>query len=220
MLYQRNLKLLFQRLKYHLCNLRWMSLIPIFLIYGVILPLCLFAFHTQKPMTAYFSFSSYTQLFVPALSVFWILFTLREYLEANGNEVLFLYHRKNVAQDTLCLFVLFLFFLLPFYYVASFMFPTVHWDLVKMVLICIFCLGAVYALTFLTRSFVLTWMVLLIYIFFGLMINGNKTNFPFYYSLQTVTASTCKKFYLPLAGIGVVLFILGFWRCRKNIVYR
>jgi len=94
------------RLRYQLVNLHGMLPVPVFVLYCVVAPLCVMEYYA-KP-SGFYDFLSYSQIFIPLLSVWWVLFVLREYLEADGNEVLFLCNKNRFLPESVCLFLLYL----------------------------------------------------------------------------------------------------------------
>lgn len=164
----------------------------------------------------YINILEYTQMLVPFLSVWIILFVFREYLESNGNEVLFIYNNKIKLID---MFLLFLFFIINLFVIYVFyiiLFHNMFIEFAKMLCICFFYFGVTYSLLFATKSIPVTLMVLLIYTLYTLFYRIPNSIFN-YYSTQAVSVELLISKYIPLfifgigfTGLGVALNKLRF----------
>lgn len=143
------------------------------------------------------------------LSVWWVIFGVREYFEADGCEVLFLHNRRGFLPDAILFYLLFAVSAAPFYIIMNAVAGISLFAFLRLLLSGIFCFGLVYFLMFLTHSTAITLMTLFIYSLGGMLIYRSHPIFPFCYDLNSATAENCLEFYLPLALIGILLIAAG-----------
>lgn len=153
------------------------------------------------------------------LSVWWVIFGVREYFEADGCEVLFLHNRRGFLPDAISFYLLFAVSAAPFYIIMNAVAGISLFAFLRLLLSGIFCFGLVYFLMFLTHSTAITLMTLFIYSLGGMLIYRSHPIFPFCYDLNNATAENCLEFYLPLALIGVLLIAAGQIVISKNTRY-
>lgn len=220
MLYQQYIKSLLQRIKYQLLNLHKLAYVPIFLVYAVVLSLFLMNFYTQTQNVTELAFLNYTQILIPLASIWCPLFVLKEYLESDGNELLQLYGRRQFLIESACIFTLFMLIIFPLYASVHILINLALWEYLKMILSCVFCFGLMYFLAFSTRALALTLMGILLYIIFQIILYRDRVIFPFYYSLNAVSAAEIPRYYLPLALVGLFFLFLGNKFSKKNIRYQ
>ena len=179
--------------------------VPIAAIYVLALPLCIVQSRNGNAEELRSFVSQFSQGVFSVLSVWWVIFGVREYFEADGCEVLFLHNRRGFLPDAILFYLLFAVSAAPFYII--------------MLLSGIFCFGLVYFLMFLTHSTAITLMTLFIYSLGGMLIYRSHPIFPFCYDLNNATAENCLEFYLPLALIGILLIAAGQIVISKNTRY-
>lgn len=206
---QRNMKLLLQRQKYLVKNMGALMPVPIAAIYVLALPLCIVQSRNGNAEELRSFVSQFSQGVFSVLSVWWVIFGVREYFEADGCEVLFLHNRRGFLPDAILFYLLFAVSAAPFYIIMNAVAGISLFALLRLLLSGIFCFGLVYFLMFLTHSTAITLMTLFIYSLGGMLIYRSHPIFPFCYDLNNATAENCLEFYLPLALIGVLLIVAG-----------
>ena len=216
---QRNMKLLLQRQKYLIKNMGALMPVPIAAIYVLALPLCIVQSRNGNAEELRSFVSQFSQGVFSVLSVWWVIFGVREYFEADGCEVLFLHNRRGFLPDAISFYLLFAVSAVPFYIIMNAVVGISLFALLRLLLSGIFCFGLVYFLMFLTHSTAITLMTLFIYSLGGMLIYRSHPIFPFCYDLNNATAENCLEFYLPLALIGVFLIAAGQIVISKNTRY-
>ena len=98
---QRNMKLLLQRQKYLIKNMGALMPVPIAAIYVLALPLCIVQSRNGNAEELRSFVSQFSQGVFSVLSVWWVIFGVREYFEADGCEVLFLHNRRGFLPDAI-----------------------------------------------------------------------------------------------------------------------
>ena len=178
--------------------------VPIAAIYVLALPLCIVQSRNGNAEELRSFVSQFSQGVFSVLSVWWVIFGVREYFEADGCEVLYLLFAVSAA---------------PFYIIMNAVAGISLFALLRLLLSGIFCFGLVYFLMFLTHSTAITLMTLFIYSLGGMLIYRSHPIFPFCYDLNNATAENCLEFYLPLALIGILLIAAGEIVISKNTRY-
>lgn len=203
------MKLLLQRQKYLIKNMGALMPVPIAAIYVLALPLCIVQSRNGNAEELRSFVSQFSQGVFSVISVWWVIFGVREYFEADGCEVLFLHNRCGFLPDAILFYLLFAVSAAPFYIIMNAVAGISLFAFLRLLLSGISCFGLVYFLMFLTHSTAITLMTLFIYSLGGMLIYRSHPIFPFCYDLNSATAKNCLQFYLPLALIGVLLIAAG-----------
>lgn len=183
--------------------------VPIAAIYVLALPLRIVQSRNGNAEELCSFVAQFSQGVFAVLSVWWVIFGVREYFEADGCEVLFLHNRRGFLPDAILFYLLFAVSAAPFYIIMNAVAGISLFVFLRLLLSGIFCFGLVYFLMFLTHSTAITLMTLFIYSLGGMLIYRSHPIFPFCYDLNSATAENCLEFYLPLALIGILLIAAG-----------
>lgn len=206
------LSLFVTRQYFHLKSIRLLAWVPVALL-NAILPAFIFLNYNQFGATAETlrNLLQIAMLLLPPFSVWWNIFVLREYLEADGNDVLFVCSHPCKVWDAGCLFLLYVLNMGLWFGVLAGMLPEmrVGLELLRLLCACVFYFGLVYFLLFFTHSVTITLMAALIYTLANFISNVSNVFFPFYYSPQPVETEQWFTVYLPLALCGLVLTCAG-----------
>ncbi len=215
---QKYLNRIFKLSGYFLANQRLMVFVPPVAVYGFVATLCGYSALTNEIAEAFAHFLFFTRLIFPIFSIWWIMLSAREILEADGKEVLRMFFDSKLLWIICCLFIMFFILVLPFYCAMSLTFDSVFTELLQLFMSCVFILGFAWILIFSTKSIVMTWMALILYSFAGFLVNTytNTATFPFYFNLIPADFNIFGNFYIPLMIVGVVMFFIGELLRRKR----
>ena len=145
--------------------------VPIAAIYVLALPLCIVQSRNGNAEELRSFVSQFSQGVFSVLSVWWVIFGVREYFEADGCEVLFLHNRRGFLPDAILFYLLFAVSAAPFYIIMNAVAGISLFALLRLLLSGIFCFGLVYFLMFLTHSTAITLMTLFIYSLGGMLMS-------------------------------------------------
>lgn len=205
------LGLLFQRCYWNLKSLKLLFWIPVIVV-NLVLPALNYVCYRQNGVGAYMQVDIVEKalLLLPFLSVWWVIFVLREYVEADGSEVLYVCRSRIKLVDALCPFLLYLFNITLLYSVYIAIFPDVMpLEYARMLCICAFFFGLTYFLVYFTKSITITLLVNLVYYIVSELVPMRQPVFPVYKVNGDVTPELFYKLYLPLLAAGVLLGTAG-----------
>jgi hypothetical protein len=138
------------------------------------------------------------------------MFALRDYIEGDGNELLFSNPNRNKIIDMLCLFlfsILNILIIFLFYYLLM---PDTKYEVVRIISICVFYFAIVYCISFLTKSTTIVLMLVIALTTVNVYLGGRvKTNIFINYSIEHLTLKSFINIYLPIVIIGFVLLVIG-----------
>lgn len=219
MLTQRNMKLVFQRLYFHLKNLHWNFYIPL-LIADAFLPfICLIAYMGEKtrPLFA-MTVMQFSLIILPICSIWWVVFINKDYIEGLGNELLFVCKNKIKAFDTFIAFVLFFamsIFQFAFYIKAD---SSLRYEPIKLFCICFFFYCLVQFLTYLTKSIPITLLIVLVYAVGNPIVaySIDAVYFPMFYDITPLTKESAKVCSLPMVIVGMILLMISILFNKKK----
>ena len=210
-------------------NIRFHFWIPI-LSAWLFIPLTVLLCEQISPTGNLTDASGFIQMFHPFLSIWWIVFVFRQYVDGSGREILHMYRKSQFLQ---CVFMQMLFLLvtgLP-YFVLSFFYPNTGLEFLR-IGVESFCLSSsAYCILFVSRSSTAAILINLIYVaitwsskFDISRLIGNPENWIVKYDVlsylnifsvwKEVTAVPKSKFIVTLVA-GLLLLAVGGWKNRN-----
>ncbi len=181
------------------------------------------------PLKTYFNYGSgekleqhlllLTQFFMPLFSVWWVVFTLREYLESDGNELFFTGGKKVILKELLMVFLLAMGNILLLFVIYFFLQPNFSIECARIISVCVFYFGLTYGIAFFVKSVSVILLSLLLYTLLNFTIPIQELVFPFYMSRQLLTIEDFIIVCLPLLLIGILLSVIGFCANKKLTSY-
>lgn len=210
MLFKKHLALTFIRLK-TTGKARFVPLIGLFIVLPAILVMNYLSLHEVDTLASVMEVTQ--DILVPLLSIWWVLMVLREYIESDGNELLYVYAGKTQAGTVVTLLVLYLVCAAFLMFGCALVHPFMLLEFFEVALNCILYVGVSYFLVFLTRSVALTFIPPLLYT--GLIfVDINLIGFG-----PEITWTSILTNCVPRGLLGVVFFLLGWVLNRKHLRY-
>lgn len=207
------------RIFLHLKNLGISFFVPL-IIMDVVIPILNYLVYAHYGIgdRLYTSILQYSLWFMPLASVWWPIFTMRDYIEGDGSELLYVNQNSSRLLDTAYLFIISLLNILIIFAVYTRSMPHMKYEFLRVLCVCILYFGIVYAVGFLTKSTTLTILLSVLYALVSLYLEkGKDTNILIYVSTETLTEKVFVSDYLPLAAIGLGLAILGVFLNRRKL---
>ena len=213
--------MIWRRIALHLKCLRFFSFVPLIVLF-VISPLTFIPLlNHYGPSDALYSFLlEYTQTVFPFFSVWWIIFISREYIESDGNELLFVFKPRTLLREYLILFAAYLLCALVLYLLLLSVFPTALLEYFRLICICLVYFGISYVLMYTTSSVPLTVLITLAYSLMAMAVPSEQVNAVFYLSLRRFDGDILKTVCIPQLIIACVLIALGCFLNKKYVRYR
>lgn len=159
-------------------------------------------------------------MFIPVFAAWWPLFILKEYVEADGNELLALFDKHWQEILFVCVNFIYILNVSVLFVVYTHLFEELKIFYVWLVILCIFYASLAWMISLLTRSTTLALMVVLIYTLINQLINNNRV-ICLLYTTTTIEETTraWQLVYAPLAGLSAVFILLGYILKRKKRIY-
>ena len=209
---EKHMKNIIQRAYLHLKQLSVLAVIPFIFINAVLPVVCVcicISYYESAPSLAIQKIGENMMLFIPLFSPWLSIFTAKEYLEGEGNELLFIKQKYKYA-DLLLPFLLFFVDSLVIVSVISSVFPSLRLLSVWILIVCIFMFNFSYLIMFAFSSVTAAIMVHLLYFVANLSLSAKVNIFPFYLSsLGYDFLSEFKFVYLPMIIAAIICFISG-----------
>lgn len=108
------------------------------------------------------TFTKMTQLFLPFFSAWWGILALRSFVEADGNEILFI-NNKYTMLIFLWAFIFYVISIAPLYLVFGLPFENIWFEFAKVLIECILFNSIAYFLLFTAQSSAISFAALAIY---------------------------------------------------------
>lgn len=222
MRFKRYVKNLFFRSFLHLKSIGVLAFIPLIVI-NVILPLLTYLVYRQygKSSRLEISIQEYSQWLLPLACVWWPMFVMKEYIEGDGKELLYINKPCNKLLDLFLLFAVSTLNVSLIFLGYTFLIPYMKYEYLRIVVICFLYFSMVYAIGFTTNSSALTVLSVVLYtltnIYYG---RGQNKNIFIYLSTQRLTVKSFISNYVPLLVIGIVLIIFGIILNKKRRAFK
>lgn len=222
MLVKRNIALTFQRMYFHLKNLHWNFFIPI-LIADIFLPFISLITYMNERTRIDFAYTvmSFSLILIPFCSVWWAIFINRDYIEGQGNELLFVCKNKIKTLDTFLPYILFFAFsIIQFAFYAK-VDSELKYEPIKLLCICFFYYCLVQFMVFLSKSISITLLIVLCYTIANpiLALTANGAVFPIYYDLMPLGEESFFHIYFPLLLTGCILLIISILLNKRSLKF-
>lgn len=222
MLTQGNIRLVLQRLYFHLKNLHWNFFIPI-AVADIFLPfICLISYMSERTRPFFaMTVMQFSLIIIPVCSIWWAVFINRDYIEGLGNELLFVCKNKIKTPDTLIAFILFFavsIIQFAFYIKAD---SSLKYEPVKLFCVCLFYYCFVQFLTYLTKSIPITLLMVLVYTIGNPMIAYSIDGlfFPIFYDVTPLTMESAKASFVPMVIVGIILLFISIVLNKKRLKF-
>lgn len=159
------------------------------------------------------------QTLMPLFSIWWSLFLLRDYVEADGRELLHIAVRKRALREAVKPFLLAMADILLVLGLGSFLAPVLIFEVVRILPACIFLFGLSYCLVYLLRSISMALFGVILYTLVNWFAPANISVFPLYMSNDPLEPGQLLTLCLPLIAAGFALTLLGVLCNRKFFDY-
>ncbi|MDE6863770.1 MAG: hypothetical protein K2J41_05205 [Eubacterium sp.] len=161
----------------------------------------------------------FSLIIIPICSIWWVIFINRDYIEGQGNELLFVCKNKIKTMDTFIAFILFFFVSIiqfAFYIQAD---SSLKYEPVKLFCVCLFFYCFVQFLTYLTKSIPITLLMVLVYTIANPMIaySIDGAVFPIFYDVTPLTMESAKASFMPMVLAGVVLLLISVYFNKRKL---
>lgn len=195
---------------YLIRNIGLLRFVPILMLDAVALAMIALSASSRTDMWEIENdFLMISQYIFPLFSVWWSVFILREFIEADGNEVFFAAGMSNV------MFYAFKPFLLLLGNVAVLMAVCtvidVHFaiEFARIFSTCIFYFGLVYFVSMCFKSTAIALFSVIIYTILCAVIRTMDVKFPLFMSFAVLEPDDLLTLCLPLSIAGIVLVLIG-----------
>lgn len=194
-------------LKYLLKNIGTLRFIP-FIIINILVPL-LILINLLNPKNLEANMLIITQYFLPFFSVWLSLFTMKEFIEADGKEIYYMAGRINILKEIIKFFIISLLNILIILAVSFIFVPVLVIETIRIVCSCIFYFSLAYFVSMLSKSTSISLLILILYTLVNVILKSHIIRFPLYCSTNIISYNDILKVFLPLFIVSVILIALG-----------
>lgn len=202
--------LLLRRSILHLKSIGKHAYVPI-IIADIVFPATIYMFSLQTGYTQelYRYIVEYSLFLFPISSIWWPIFILREYLEADGNELLFVNKYRIKIADIIVVFLAFMLNAWIQFIVFTIIFSSMQFEFLRLLCSCIMYLGMSYLIAFSFKSITLTLMTMLIYTLVIITQANEGYNFVFFITNEPISIDTVFEICIPQMCAGLLFLAFG-----------
>ena len=156
-----------------------------------------------------------TEKYLPIMSVWWTIFIFREYIEGDGNEILYCIGQmgKIKAPKIIFIFIWYIIHVGILFLVYSIFWDNILLEYIKTVIQCFFFSSVMYMLIYTLKSTTISFMILLIYELFAIFINTDIVNYiSIYENGNKITPYIISAKYMPILILSIGFFIIGIYK--------
>lgn len=205
-------------------NLRFFYFIPVIinLLYMPFMSFLMYQSYYDNIDIYYRIMSNQFNLFLPIASVWWSVFTLKEFIESDGNEVLYLYCKPlYILKMQLLVFSIYGLHLVVFMLGFNLFFDGFYFVIVQLLVSSFALCSFVYFVSFALKS---TGVALLLSIVYSMFLNVFDLDkklvvisiFP--QTTQITKSSLLNVFFVFV--LGVIMYLLGLLISKNKLVYK
>lgn len=153
----------------------------------------------------------------PLLSVWWLLFVMREYIEGEGCEVLYVCRARNKLPEAFGVFLMYLADICIVYIFYIQFDDTMKRSFCALLCVCTMLFGLVYLLLQATKIMTVPLLAVMMYCMASILFVKTKDVFLLYNIRAIPTWEIIKSNYLPMLVVGFVLLLFGVLISRKRV---
>lgn len=210
-----NLKLMYLSMK----NLKVYYFIPLIFLYIVIPILDIGLINMSGNIeNAYLSIFAEAEKYIPILSLWWTTFIFKEYIDGDGNEVLYCIEssRKLKIYHIALIFIWYIIHVSILFLVYSIFWDNVFLEFSKTVIQCFFFTSLVYMLIYTLKSTTISFMLLLIYELMSLFINSKFINYiSIFQKEEEILLQNITTKYSIYFLVGTLFLIIGMYKNKR-----
>jgi hypothetical protein len=217
-----NLSVLITRTKLQLKSIRLLVWLPIITINIVFPALVLFDYFRFIEQPSFFEerVRILGWMILPVSTIWWSVFAWKECMEANGNELLFLYGNRIKLWDGLRLWLFLLLNMSVVYCVILLVLPQLKLLFIWLLLTSLFYFALSYFISFVSKSTTITLMTCLVYHLANLTVPMTNPIPLLFYSANGHGADEFTMVFLPMCMMSVILIALGLIFNHKALKFR
>lgn len=150
-----------------------------------------------------------SQFFFPVFSVWWSVFILREFTDANGSELIYTICRRSLLAYILLPFLILLLNIAVILGICTAFCSIFIWEFIRIICVCVFYFGLIYSVSMFSRSTSVSLFSIIIYTLVCTVFRGEKPSFPLYMSQWIIDSDDIFKVCIPLLIFGIILVAAG-----------
>lgn len=150
-----------------------------------------------------------SQFFFPVFSIWWPVFILREFTDANGSELIYTICRKSLLAYIMQPFLILLFNVVALCGICTAFCSVFVWEFARIISVCIFYFGLIYCVSMFSRSTSISLFTIIIYTLACMVFRGEEPSFPLYMSQWIIQKSHILNVCVPLLICAVILIAAG-----------
>ncbi len=166
-------------------------------------------FGRETPEETVLDFLLVSQFFFPVFSIWWSVFILREFTDANGSELIYTICHRSLLAYIIKPFLILLLNVAALLGICTAFCNIFIWEFARILSVCIFYFGMIYCVSMFSRSTSISLFAIIIYTLVCMVFRGEEPSFPLYMSQWMIQADSILKVCLPLLIFGIILVVAG-----------
>ncbi|MBZ9637734.1 ABC transporter permease [Clostridium sp. FP1] len=167
---------------------------------------------------AYVLVFSEAEKYIPILSLWWIIFVFKEYIEEDGNEILYCIEDSGKVKihHISLLFAWYIIHVSVLFLIYSLFWDNVFLEFIKTVIQCFFFTSVAYMLMYTLKSTTISFMFLLIYELLSIFINSKSFNYiSIFENGEKISLQAIITKYSVFFIVGILFLIIGVYKNKK-----
>lgn len=139
---------------------------------------------------------------------------LQKYIESPGNELFYVYER-NQLFNSIAVTLIYILSVTPLHIVFIKGYSDYYLEFIRVIIVCLFLNAFVYMFMYICKSSIFTSLVCVIYVMGNFITNSNDKRIYRYVYAEHTDLGLLIKVFLPMLGLAVVMYIVGFILNKK-----
>lgn len=150
------------------------------------------------------------QMLISVFSIIWNSFILKEYVEGDGSEILYIYQTKIfILFNTVINYFIFVFFVSLLFFVYSFFWQNILVEFIKICVICLFYNSILFCLIHSLKSTSIPIMLIILYSFAMNILDEKTIKLISVFSINEINVKNLSNKYFFLFFLSLVLLMIG-----------
>lgn len=192
----------------------------VFLLINVLMPILLVLLYITNELLFHTKALLFMQAMFPLASVLNIVFSTKNFLDIDGNEIFNFKNNRKIFTIYLIMFLCKIINIFIFIFVLQIFTQSFHYEAVRIISASVFLFGLVNLSSVLFRSTSITLMICLLYVFCNMTLIEEVPQILFYASNNFISRQHIILVAFPLLSVGFIMIIISIIINKVYITYR
>lgn len=145
----------------------------------------------------------------PFISVWFSLFVMREFIEAEGKEIYYMLGKISIIKEAFKFYLIVFFNVLLLLLVICAIIPEFVFEIIRIAVACLFYFSIVYFVSMITKSTSIALFIIILYTLVNVIFKTHNIQFLMYTTTYVIDKSQLFELCFPLLIFSILLIVIG-----------